>query len=85
MPPVSKDICLDKARAFKPLEFDDDFRAADAWRDGGFALNDQEVINKYRAAFKMLIASVGRQIITGRFNLTSVSFPIACMAPISIL
>jgi hypothetical protein len=49
------------------------------------ALTDSEVINKYRQAFKLLISSVGRQIISGKFNLTSVSFPISCMAPTSIL
>ena len=43
------------------------------------------MIHKYRVALKMLISSIGRQLITGRFNLANTSFPIACMAPTSIL
>jgi hypothetical protein len=35
---------MDKARNFKPHEFDDDYRDPKAWKDGGFALDDPEVI-----------------------------------------
>ena len=81
----SKDILLDKARNFSPLNYDDDYRIEEAWRDGGFQFNDQEQIQKYRTALKTIVSSVGRQVITGRFNLANTSFPISCMAPISIL
>ena len=56
MPNVSKEICLEKARKFKIIEETDDFRHQDAYKDGGTPLNDQEVINKYRMALKMLIS-----------------------------
>ena len=33
----------------------DDFRASDVAKDGGFALDDEETLTKYRGAFKDLI------------------------------
>jgi hypothetical protein len=41
---VSKECCLDKAKNWKPIEYDDDFRDQGAWKDGGFPLDDDEVI-----------------------------------------
>jgi hypothetical protein len=48
-------------------------------KDGGFALTDKTVMGKYRSAGKDLIKQVGKQIITGKFNLTTVSLPIRVM------
>ena len=47
--------------------------------NGGFALTDTNIIKKYRSAGKDLIKQVGKQIITGKFNLTTVSLPIRVM------
>ena len=63
----------------------DDFRHPDAHKDGGFPLNDAEVIGKYRNAFKDIVKQLGRTIFSGKFNIGSVSFPISCMSPNSIL
>lgn len=57
----------------------DDYRDADAYKKGGFALKDKETLAKYRSAAKYMIATVGKQLLTGHFNLTTVSFPIRCM------
>ena len=43
------------------------------------------MLERYRTAVKDIIKQVGRSIFTGRFNLGSVSFPIKCMSPESIL
>ena len=51
----------------------------DAYKDGGFALTDKAYIAKFRSAGKDLIKQVGKQIITGKFNLTTVSLPIKVM------
>jgi hypothetical protein len=64
---------------------DDDFRSPDAFKNGGFALTDQEVIARFREAFKGLIKQIGRQLITGKFNLTNTSFPISFMSHKTIL
>lgn len=63
----------------------DDFRSMQAYKEGGIALTDQAIIAKYRSAYKYLIGEVGRAILSGQFNLTTVSLPIYAMAPLSIL
>jgi len=58
----------------------DDYRMEkDTHKDGGFALTDKNIISKYRSAGKELIFKVGKQIISGKFNLTTVSLPIRVM------
>lgn len=42
-------------------------------------------MSRYRTAGKEIIKSVGKQILTGNFNLTNISFPIKCMQHQSIL
>lgn len=56
IPTVSKECSLDKARNFKHLEYEDDYRHPSAWKDGGFPLDDPEVIQKFRTALKGLIS-----------------------------
>ena len=67
------------------IDLNDDYRCPSAYKNGGFALTDQAVINKFRSAFKNLIAQIGRQLIQGKFNLTKTSFPIKCMSQDTIL
>jgi hypothetical protein len=64
-----------------PSDRDDDIRAGDVAKEGGFALDDVQVLSKYRNAFKDLLKQVGRMIISGKFELYKVSFPIKCMSP----
>ena len=79
------EMFIEKARNFTPIEYYDDHRAAGAHPNGGFPLDDQEVVQNFRNAIKSVISQVGRSILSGKFNLASVSFPIWCMAPNSIL
>ena len=67
------------------LALNDDHRTSDAYKDGGFALEDQVILTKYRQALKDLIKQVGKMIISGKFELYKVSFPIKCMSSRSIL
>lgn len=73
------------ASKFQIIPYNDDFRAPDASKDGGFALDDKEVLNKYRGALKDLIKQVGKMLLSGKFELYKVSFPIKAMSPKSIL
>jgi len=43
-------------KEFKIIKRRDDHRWALAYKDGGFPLNDQVIINKFRNAFKLLIS-----------------------------
>ena len=81
-----KDAIMEMAKKFKPhVDLKDDYRLPGAHKDGGFPLDDPEVLARYRNAFKHIASQIGRSIFTGRFNLGSVSFPIKCMSPQSIL
>jgi hypothetical protein len=40
---------------------------------------------KHRSAGKEILKSVGKKILSGKFNLTTISFPIKCMCPASIM
>ena len=76
---------LDLAKNFRTVNRTDDWRQPDAWKDGGFPLNDPVVLGRYRTAFKDVVKQIGRTIFSGKFNLGGVSFPISCMSPESIL
>lgn len=76
---------MEMARAWRPVDLHDDFRAADASKEGGFVLDDPVVLTKFRSALKDLIGQVGRMLLSGKFELYKVSFPIKAMSPVSIL
>lgn len=73
------------AKSFKPFNRSDDYRDTDAGYYGGFQLLDNELTWRLRSAGKEILKTVGKQILTGKFNLTTVSFPIKCMCPKSIM
>ena len=63
----------------------DDYRHPTAGKNGGFALTDQEHTSRLRSAGKEILKTAGKLILTGKFNLTTISFPIKCMCPTSML
>lgn len=63
----------------------DDYRSPDASYYGGFQCLDYAISSKLRSAGTELLKKMGKQIFNGKFNLISTSFPIKCMAPISVL
>jgi hypothetical protein len=76
---------LQIAKNWKPIDNHDDYRAPDAAKEGGFILDDPVVLNKFRSALKDLIGQVGRMLLSGKFELYKVSFPIKAMSPVSTL
>jgi hypothetical protein len=77
---------LVKAAEWKPLPLKDDHRHPALSNDkGGIALTDKKIMNTLRDAAKELIKTLGRKILKGDFNLTTVSFPIKCMQPRTVL
>lgn len=48
-------------------------------------MTDAELTSKHRSAGKEILKSVGKKILSGKFNLTTISFPIKCMCPKSML
>ena len=80
------DRFLSLARDFKGFpDLTDDYRDLNAGYYGGFQLLDSEQTSRLRSAGKEILKSVGKKILTGKFNLTTISFPIKCMCPTSML
>ena len=48
-------------------------------------MHDAELQSRLRSAGKEILKTVGKKILSGKFNLTTISFPIKCMCPKSIL
>jgi len=63
----------------------DDYRIAVAYSSGGIALTDEAALRKLRNVGKEIIKRLGKKILRGDLNLTTMSFPIACMLPNSAL
>ena len=76
---------LQMAKEFKPSQLTDEYRDPEAAKDGGFPFTDAELIARYRNAFKDVAKQVGRQIFSGKFDLSKCTFPIKCMAPVTLL
>ncbi len=73
------------AKHFRGFKQRDDLRAADAGYYGGFDLKDPELTSRLRSAGKEILKTVGKKILSGKFNLTTISFPIKCMCPLTLL
>jgi len=78
-------IVVAKAREWAPLPRKDDFRTPDSHKNGGFALYDDEITHRLRSSGKEMLKTIGKKLLTGKFNLTTISFPIKCMCHLSML
>jgi hypothetical protein len=74
-----------KAVAFKPSTLSDDYRDPNGSYYGGFQCLDYAISSRLRSAGTELVKQVGRQMFNGKFNLVGISFPIKCMAPMTVL
>ena len=75
-----KPICY-----IRPIEERDDCRYPYAGKKGGKCAEKDDVIEKLRKLAKELIKEIGKKLLSGSFNLTTVSFPIKAMVPMSTL
>jgi hypothetical protein len=74
-----KSTRTEESKAWQPLQDLDPYRLPGGHSYGGLALTDQEVLAKLRRVGKELIYRIGKKILSGSLNLTTISFPIACM------
>lgn len=70
---------------FKPLEYHDEYRHPSANKDGGFANHDPDDVAKLRSTGKEYLKQIGKQIMSGKFNLFKISAPIKCMGAWSMI
>jgi len=74
-----KSARAEESKAWQPLQDLDNHRLPGGHSYGGLSLTDQEVLAKLRRVGKELIYRIGKKILSGSLNLTTISFPIACM------
>ena len=70
---------IESANNFNYIETKDNFRIEGANKSGGLSLLDQTIVSKIRSVGTEILKQLGKKILSGKFNLTQVSFPIRCM------
>ena len=60
-------------------------RHPEAHKDGGKVCTNEKVKTALRNTGKKILKEIGKKILSGDFNLTTVSFPIKCMIPMTAL
>ncbi|CAD8105315.1 unnamed protein product [Paramecium primaurelia] len=78
-------LILQAVSNFKPLQSKEESRSTLAHKDGGKVCRNKKLIRTLRAIGRDIINQIGRQILSGNLNLTTVSFPIKAMIPKSAL
>jgi len=76
---------LDFAKNWTFIDSTDDYRVSYAHKKGGVPLTDIRIQNKIRESGSEILKSMGRKILSGDFNLTTISFPIKCMEDKTVL
>lgn len=76
---------LTKARQLTVSKRKDEYRASPTDKVGGVTCVDEKVLQTLRDIAKEFLKKLVGQILTFKFNLTTISFPIRCMRPLSLL
>jgi hypothetical protein len=70
---------------WKPYERKDDCRIVHSYKNGGKVAENTKITQKLRSIGREFIYKVGKHILSGNFNLTTIPFPIKAMVPKSYL
>lgn len=73
------------AKEFKRVDMKDEYRVPQAHKKGGTSCNDQKIVELARGVGRDMISQIGHKLLSGNFNLTTISFPIRAMIPKSAL
>lgn len=78
---------LDDVKTFKQNStvFNDTERHPLSCKTGGIVFTNKEITSLLRSSGTDIVKQIGKKILTGDFNLTTISFPIKVMIPYSIL
>lgn len=76
---------VDVVKDFNQTKFEDEFRPPEVNKNGGIEFSNKEITSLIRSSGTDIIKQIGRKIIKGDFNLTTISFPIKVMIPLTIL
>jgi hypothetical protein len=64
---------------------DEDIRDGTGHKWGGKICTDKFIVKRSRSIGKEIILEIGKKILTGKLNLTKITFPIKAMVPKSVL
>lgn len=78
-------MIFDLVQDFKIISAKDESRTPSSHKDGGKECQDKKIKECLRNIGSEIIKKVGRQILSGNFNLAQISFPIRAMIPKSAL
>jgi len=76
---------IEMSAQFSPCSLSGDHKCANAGYYGGFSCTDKALMSRLRSAASEIVKAVGKKLFSGNFDLTKISFPIKCMAPVSTL
>eukprot|EP00826_Nyctotherus_ovalis_P058388 TRINITY_DN801_c0_g2_i1.p1 TRINITY_DN801_c0_g2~~TRINITY_DN801_c0_g2_i1.p1 ORF type:complete len:535 (+),score=114.72 TRINITY_DN801_c0_g2_i1:685-2289(+) len=76
---------IEKAKSIGYSKYKDDYRVPGDDKVGGMPLVDKKVMQLLRDVAKEYLKQFFGRIFSGNFNLTTISFPIKCMRPLSLL
>lgn len=79
------ELFLEEVSQFKVSDFKDIYRPFEANKKGGIDFHNDEITSMIRSAGTDIIKQVGKKILSGDFNLTTISFPIKVMIPYTML
>jgi hypothetical protein len=83
---LDKKYYEEKLKNWKCSSLKDEFRPEYANKSsGGIDYNNKELVSMMRSTGYDMIKLIGKKILSGDFNLTTISFPIKVMLPITIL
>ena len=83
--PVDYAALVKSAETFQFFPRADDFKMPDTAYYGGFECRDKELMNRIRSVGADLVKAAGKKILSGDFNLTTISFPIRACSAQSVL
>jgi hypothetical protein len=78
-------LFVDAVKDYEFTKFEDEYRPPEANKNGGIDFSNKEITTLIRSSGTDIIKQIGRKIIKGDFNLTTISFPIKVMIPLTIL
>jgi len=76
---------IEEVSKFKITPFKDISRHKESNKNGGIDFNNKETVSQIRSTGTEVIKQVGKKLLSGDFNLTTISFPIKVMIPISMV
>mmetsp|Transcript_34336 Transcript_34336/g.35628 ORF Transcript_34336/g.35628 Transcript_34336/m.35628 type:complete len:421 (+) Transcript_34336:44-1306(+) len=78
-------IFQELVKKYPRIKHEDEFRYECCTKKGGIDFNNKEITSLIRSSATYLIGQIGRKVLSGDFNLTTISFPIRVMIPLTIL